>query len=176
MLAAVVGRKRSLLRRRWIGLLRGRCGLRWWLCVVFRGRGVGHLGRIGGWIGIPLRAFAGCIFATAVLCQASVDNSREEVGLTLTSSHACIVFTPSPTFLNASFDSSSSSCTRSRTLSVSLLVPSRFISFESLEMLPDSEKSLSMCSCDSRWNSGSSAYCASFCLRVVVGWDSSEDN
>jgi len=96
--------------------------------------------------------------------------------LTLTSSHDCICFTPSPTSLNASFDSSSKSCTRSRTRSVSRLVPNNAISFWSREILPVKENSLVIRPWERRENSGSSWYCGSSCRRVVVGWDSSDDN
>ena len=54
---------------------------------------------------------------------------------TLTSSHACTFLIPSPASLNPSLVSSSKSCTRSRTRSVSLRVPSRAIWFERCEML-----------------------------------------
>lgn len=121
--------------------------------------GVGQTGILAGCSGTRGQAFAGCTFVMAD--SRSVKSSAECLELpilTLTSSHDCIFFTPSPTPLNASFDSSKSSCTLSRTRSVSRFVPNSAISFVSREMLPVNVKSFAMSSCASRWNSGSSEY------------------
>lgn len=146
------------------------------LTVASQGLVVVQTGIPRGCSGTPGQAFAVCIFAMADTELDILNRIRCLIPLTLTSSHDCIVFTPSPTSLNVSFDSSKRSCTLSLTRSVSLLVPSRLTSFESLEMLPVKVNSFVMSSCDNLWNSGSSEYCGSSCRRIVVGCDSKDDN
>jgi hypothetical protein len=152
-----------------------RFGLLMQMSVASRGLVAVRFGILRGCFGILERAFAGCIFGMADKLLVDVPKSGNNKR-TLTSSHDCIFLTPSPMSLNVSFDSSKRSCTLSRTLSVSRLVPSNAISLVSLDMFPVREKSFVMSSCDKRWNSGSSEYCGSSCRRMVVGWDSNDDN
>ena len=101
---------------------------------------------------------------------------RRESSLTLTSSHAWTFLTPSPTSLNPSRVSSRRSCTRSRTRSVSLLLPSRATWLDSREMFDVREKSCEDNDCVTFSNCGSSLYWGSSWRRIVVGCDSRADD
>jgi hypothetical protein len=91
-------------------------------------------------------------------------------GHTPRSCHAWTFFKPSPMSLKLAEVSSSKSWTRSRTRSVSRLVPSRATWLDRREMFAVREKRRSERSVVKELNSGSSWYSGSSERRHVVGW------
>lgn len=143
------------------------------MLFVSRGLAAGWFGIRYQTLGTPERAFAGCTSVMADPNSVSLVLALVEGSHTFTSSHAASLRIFSPISLKPFLVSSKRSETRSRTLSVSRFVPSRFICCDSRDIEDVRPKSCTERFSAKRLNSWSSRVSGS--SRYWVGCDSNEE-